>query len=692
MAVNLSPVGGVAAQFFDNDGNVLSGGKIYTYAAGTSTPAATYTTGAGVIAHSNPIVLDSGGRVPSGEIWLTDGISYKFVLNNSIGTLIGTYDNITGINSNFVNFLAEQEIQTATAGQTVFTLTTTEYQPGTNTLSVFVDGVNQYGPGAQYAYTETSSTVVTFTNGLHVGAVVKFTTTQTLSGGTTDSALVTYNPPFSNAVATNVENKLAQYVSVKDFGAVGDGTTNDTTAIQNALNAKSSVYFPTGTYLITAPLVVNGNQAIFGDSQYLSIIKTNAALSPAIITSNGVVGEVSIQNIQLWNNGGTACINATDATNGIGGYARNVKMVGNPCVLGTGGGINPIMNFYYCVFNPTQSSSRLIDLSGANSYNNFTLTNSVLFGSATGIAVKITGSGSSGLIQGIYIQNNIFETCNAGAIDLASPWVADISNNYFDDITSPTAPLINIDDQAGSSYSPLNVNISNNIAQPGASVVFYKNGGQGVISCNRFQEIDLTGSTNVVLMNNYGATIITNADKTCTIFGSDNISNTLASPTVIDTATGFAGAFIVGANLSTTSNLFLVQKTSATTKPFVYFQNFGGTGIGSISTDSSSVAYNTTSDRRLKTDIQHLTNSGDVIDALLPRTFKWIDSQKADAGFIADELEAVIAGSVHGEANAVDENGDPIYQMVDVSQPKMIAYIIAELQDLRKRVDLLERK
>jgi len=146
MAVNLSPVGGVAAQFFDNDGNVLSGGKIYTYAAGTSTPATVYTNSTGSIAHSNPIVLDSAGRVPTGEIWLTDGINYKFVLNNSSGTLIATYDNISGINSNFISFTNSQEIQTATSGQTVFTLTTMQYQVGTNSLSVFVDGVNQYVP------------------------------------------------------------------------------------------------------------------------------------------------------------------------------------------------------------------------------------------------------------------------------------------------------------------------------------------------------------------------------------------------------------------------------------------------------------------------------------------------------------------------------------------------------------------
>jgi hypothetical protein len=254
MAVNLSPVGGVAAQFFNNDGTVLSGGKINTYTAGTTTPAATYTTSAGTIAHGNPIQLNSAGRVPaSGEIWLTDGITYKFVLTDANNVLIATYDNISGINSNFINFTNQQEIQTATAGQTVFTLTTMQYQPGTGSLSVFVDGVNQYGPGAQYAFKETSATVVTFVTGLHVGASVKFTTSQINAASYGNAFQISYTPPFTASVATNVGAKLAQIVSVKDFGAVGDGITDDTAAIQAAINSANSIYveFPSGNYLVT---------------------------------------------------------------------------------------------------------------------------------------------------------------------------------------------------------------------------------------------------------------------------------------------------------------------------------------------------------------------------------------------------------------------------------------------------------
>lgn len=255
MAVNLSPVGGVAAQFFDNAGNVLTGGKLYTYAAGTTTPQTTYTTSAGNVPWSNPIILDAAGRVSgSGEIWLSDGIQYKFILRDTNDVLIATYDNVNGINSNFVNFTNEQEIQTATAGQTVFNLTTLQYSPGTNSLSVFVDGVNQYGPGAQYAYLETDADTVTFVNGLHVGALVKFTTSQLNSSAATDASQVSYVPPFVGSVATNVEDKLAQTVSVKDFGAVGNGVTDDTSAIQDALDTGSDLLFPEGNYLISATL------------------------------------------------------------------------------------------------------------------------------------------------------------------------------------------------------------------------------------------------------------------------------------------------------------------------------------------------------------------------------------------------------------------------------------------------------
>ena len=95
MAVNLSPIGN-SEQFFDNNGIPLSGGLIYTYQAGSSTPLATYTDVNGTTANANPIVLNSSGRLDN-EVWLTYGYNYKFVLKTSAGTTLGTYDNLYGI-------------------------------------------------------------------------------------------------------------------------------------------------------------------------------------------------------------------------------------------------------------------------------------------------------------------------------------------------------------------------------------------------------------------------------------------------------------------------------------------------------------------------------------------------------------------------------------------------------------------
>lgn len=97
MSVNLSPLGGAGWQFLDNNGNPLVGGLLYTYAAGTTTPQATYTTAAGNVANANPIVLDSAGRVAN-QMWLTAGVSYKLELKTSTGTSLWTKDNIDGIN------------------------------------------------------------------------------------------------------------------------------------------------------------------------------------------------------------------------------------------------------------------------------------------------------------------------------------------------------------------------------------------------------------------------------------------------------------------------------------------------------------------------------------------------------------------------------------------------------------------
>jgi hypothetical protein len=220
MTVNLSMFAGAGAQFFDNNGGILSGGLVYTYAAGTTTPQATYTTSAGNVAHTNPIVLNSAGRVASGgEIWLTDAVAYKFVLETSAAVTIATYDNVTGNSSGISSALA------APSG----------------------------------------------------------------------SSLVGYLAAPNNAVATTVQAKLRQTVSVKDFGAVGDGVTNDTAAFQAAFNyiasvGRVSLYLPSGDYRINGTITINSALTslyldCYGNGQSTRIIQY-AAASTFYFTNN----------------------------------------------------------------------------------------------------------------------------------------------------------------------------------------------------------------------------------------------------------------------------------------------------------------------------------------------------------------------------------------------------------------------
>lgn len=292
MTVNLSALGGAGQQFFDNNGNVLTGGKLYSYASGTTTPKTTYTSISGLTAHANPIVLDSGGRVATGEIWLTANESYKFVLKTSTEVIIATWDNITGVNG---------------------------------------------------------------------------------TGLATNADLVEYDPPFTGSVATTVQNKLAQYVSVLDFGAVGDGVTNDTAAFASAfsfcISENRNLYIPSGHYIcsVTIGSVYQNTIKVYGDANVASQVSKGTVLEAVDVggyvftlngsgfifedltiegkskTKNGVttnsqfVSNVSFMNVKIWRcnigvyrplgNYGWMYYNCNIVLNNYGIYAHNTTGV-----------------------------------------------------------------------------------------------------------------------------------------------------------------------------------------------------------------------------------------------------------------------------------------------------------------------------------------------------------------------------
>lgn len=137
MNVYLSSFGGVGWQFFDSNGTPLSGGKIYSYEAGTTTPAPTYTDNTGNTLHANPIVLNSAGRVATGTIWQPAGSEYKYSLETSVNILVGVFDNIGTIpsgESQVANF-------TGTGAQVNFVLASAPVSE--NAVNIYINGVYQ---------------------------------------------------------------------------------------------------------------------------------------------------------------------------------------------------------------------------------------------------------------------------------------------------------------------------------------------------------------------------------------------------------------------------------------------------------------------------------------------------------------------------------------------------------------------
>lgn len=121
--------------------------------------------------------------------------------------------------------------------------------------------------------------------------------------------------------------------------------------------------------------------------------------------------------------------------------------------------------------------------------------------------------------------------------------------------------------------------------------------------------------------------------------------------------------------------------------------NSAGTQVGAITWNASATTYATSSDYRLKNNIRKLSrDSGEFIDSLIPREWDWLSTNSIGVGFVAHEMQEICPSAVSGEKDAVDSDGNPMYQSVDPSNPEIMANIIAELQSLRKRVAELESK
>ncbi len=194
MAVSFSPWGN---QQFSASGIALANGhKIYTYAAGSSTPLATYTDSTGVTPQSNPIILNSLGLPTNGQIWLTSGLSYKLVWTDATGVVIKEEDNITGVAS------AASVSQWQASGLTPTYISTTSF-------TLAGDQTSAFHAGRRLQFTVTAGTVYGSIASSAYGALTTVTMTMD-AGQVLDSGLSAVNYGILTATNPSVPSTYAK--------------------------------------------------------------------------------------------------------------------------------------------------------------------------------------------------------------------------------------------------------------------------------------------------------------------------------------------------------------------------------------------------------------------------------------------------------------------------------------------------
>ena len=390
-------------QFFSATGQPLSGGFLYTYAAGTTTPIATYTDATLTIANSNPIILNAGGYPVNTTggcgIWLNPSVSYKFVLQNANFIQQWSVDNITTSN---VNSLLTQAntwtmLQTFAGGINV---------TGIMTLSTIVTGnINgtYYIDNVHYAATAAGINAADAQLGSNPGII-----NVTLPGSYCDATVnlsnghtLSFTPGLYNINIAGADSSVANVT----WGVVGTGSNQVTLQSCSGSNKDviTSQHFSTftggtnfyGTYHVKIRgLAIDGNKSTetagFGIRLY-----GRAPWAEDILTQN------CYQDGQWWEFG------AAESDSGVGTQAN-----GNSVTL-----------------ESDYNGGNGITLSGANTVGSMNAANNIVAHNNGGWGLQMSYSLSAGQINS---YNNTLGGCDIkGGSLIATNVECDTSNTTW---------------------------------------------------------------------------------------------------------------------------------------------------------------------------------------------------------------------------------------------------------------------
>ena len=212
----------------------------------------------------------------------------------------------------------------------------------------------------------------------------------------------------------------------------------------------------------------------------------------------------------------------------------------------------------------------------------------------------------------------------------------------------------------------------------------------GYVQTNRIQNVE-TNEAIVLDPSDDSIQFISNNLERMRLNSSGNLlvgTTTTVSPATSTDEGSQIGSNVIVVSRSGSVPLYLQRTTSNGTIASFYRQT---TQVGTISVTTTATAYNTSSDYRLKENVVPLDGAITRLNQLPVHRFNFIaDPDTVVDGFIAHEAQAVVPECVTGEKDAVDDDGNPVYQGID--QSKLVPLLTAALQEAVAKIESLEAR
>ena len=506
-------------------GSICSGYSVEFYAAGTSTAKNVWTEKE----KTNPFTtytLDSGGKA----LLYGDGV-YKIVIKNTDGTAVLTLDN-QYISSSAFSVVQKSGAYTATPDDDVilctgtFTVTLqavanfehplTLKNIGAGTITVSPDGAETIDGDATYTLDATDAVAQIFpdpisstwrlgyeviTNGVtngdshdHAGG----------DGGQLVSSSINFLQSGAGAETRTSQSKLQDIPSVKDFGVVGNGTTDDTDALQAAIDASADnyLYLPKGSYKVSVKLDVDVNGITFYGPG--TLVATADITGGMVLSING--DDITIRDLSI--DGGSVL---------TGTWVRGI---------GAGGSCNNVLIENVSVFDTTFSGIDFTDEEDTYDHTNVKIINCNVSNSGW-VGINICG------VDDLEISGN---TVSRTGYDAVAVWRSSNFRVSKNKISKATAPDIIYDGDGG--YAGV---------EKGGFIYIEPNDTMGIITENNCED-NINAGWDGLIIGEDGETefeeiiISNNVFKDCGGYGIDTTSNAVITGNKVYGAVG-AGIF-----------------------------------------------------------------------------------------------------------------------------------------------------